>query len=366
MSRINAIRAHKRAHSVFIRADGVYTWAREQVVHRLITRTAQTWNPLRVSTVPHALRAPSAPLLLASHGLRPGPPPWRDEGLMRIRSGVYTHRSAWENLPPWDRYLVRVHAFALARPDAVFSHESAASLLGLPTFGHPRSIHIFDERRTRSVVYGDVTVHTSADPRTVCSFAGIRLMVVEDVVIDLARVLTPAFGLAVADAAMREFGLDGGRLLDRAGAQRSSFGIRRLLWTLAHATALAESPAESISRAVIEWCGFPAPVLQMEHRVDDRTYRSDFCWPDQKIIGEVDGWQKYNPDDAAAAAHAVRAEKRREDALRRQGWSFARWDYAGALAVDPLREALLAAGLAPVRRPEAAALMSVGRNTRSR
>ncbi|GEB47408.1 hypothetical protein MTE01_33530 [Microbacterium testaceum] len=290
---------------------------------------------------------------------------WRDESLLRVRAGVYTVRAAWEALKPWERYLVRVHAFASARQDAVFSHESAASLLGLPVFGHPRAIHIFDGRRSRSVTYGDVTVHTSADERTNCSIAGIRVSAIEDVVIDLARVLPPAFGLAVADAAARSFGLDTPRLLDLAAAQQTTFGARRALWALSRATPLAESPAESVSRAVIEWCGFPAPALQTEHGVDGRIYRSDFCWPERKIIGEVDGWMKYSDTDAAAAAEAVRAEKRREDALRRHGWHVARWDYAGALRVEALRGALLSAGLQPVRRSEGAALVSVGRNTRS-
>ncbi|MCG7417405.1 MULTISPECIES: type IV toxin-antitoxin system AbiEi family antitoxin domain-containing protein [Microbacterium] len=318
-----------------------------------------------MDAVPRSLRASPTPLLLTSDAPRSGPPPWRDDSLLRVRAGIYTMRSAWEGLTPWDRYLVRVHAFALARPDAVFSHESAASLLGLPTFGHPRMIHIFDARRSRSVRYGDVTVHTSADARSACEVAGIRITAVEDVVVDLARALPPALGLAVADAALRSFDLDRERLLDRAAAQRNSFGLRRLQWTLAHATPLAESPGESISRAVIEWCGFPDPALQVEHRVDGRIFRSDFCWPDEKILGESDGWLKYSADDAAAAAFSVRAEKRREDALRRQGWRIARWDYAGALGVDALRRALMAVGLRPVRRPEVAALASVGRNARS-
>lgn len=309
------------------------------------------------------LRASPTPLLLPSHAPRSGPPLWRDESLLRVRSGIYTLRSAWEGLPPWDRYRVRVHAFALSRQDAVFSHESAASLLGLPVFGHPRAIHIFDPRRSRSVRYGDVAVHTSADRRSTCTVAGIHLTTVEDVVIDLARVLPPALGLAVADAALRAFDLDGERLLDRAAAQRNAFGARRLQWTLTHASPLAESPGESISRAVIEWCGFPSPALQQEHRIDGRTFRSDFCWPEQKVIGESDGWLKYTGDDAA---EAVRAEKRREDTLRREGWRIARWDYADALGVDALRTALLAAGLRPVRRPEVAALSSVGRNPRSK
>lgn len=318
-----------------------------------------------MDAVPRSLRASPTPLLLVSDAPRSGPPPWRDESLWRVRAGVYVIRAEWEALPPWERYLVRVHAFALARPDAVFSHESAASLLGLPTFGHPRMIHIFDARRSRSVRYGDVTVHTSADTRSEREIAGIRISAVEDVAIDLARVLSPALGLAVADAALRIFDLDAERLLDRAATQRNESGRRRLQWTLSHATPLAESPGESISRAVIEWCGFPTPELQRDHRVGERVFRSDFCWPEQKIVGESDGWLKYDADDPAAAAEAIRAEKRREDALRRQGWRIARWDYAGALGVSGLRTALIAAGLRPERRPETAALASVGRNARS-
>lgn len=318
-----------------------------------------------MDTAPHSLRASPAPLIRDSSAPRTGPPLWRDESLLRVRAGVYTVRSEWEVLPPWERYLVRVHAFALARAEAAFSHESAAALLGLPIFGHPRAIHIFDGRRSRSVTYGDVAVHTSADARTTCSWAGIRLSVVEDVVIDLVRVLPPALGVAVADAALRSFELEGRRLIDRAAAQRNAFGAGRAQWALSRATPLAESPGESISRAVIEWCGFPTPALQTEHHVDERIYRSDFCWPEQRVIGEINGWVKYSNTDAAAAADAVRAEKRREDALRRRGWRVARWDYAGALGVDGLRNALHAAGLRPVRRAEVAALASVGRNPRS-
>ncbi|MXS74298.1 hypothetical protein CSIV_15895 [Microbacterium sp. CSI-V] len=318
-----------------------------------------------MDAVPRSLRASPTPLLLVSDTPRSGPPPWRDESLWRVRAGVYVIRAEWEALPPWERYLVRVHAFALARPDAVFSHEAAASLLGLPVFGHPRTIHIFDARRSRSARYGDVTVHTSADRRSQHEVAGIRISAVEDVAIDLARVLPPALGLAVADAALRAFDLDGELLLDRAATQRNEFGRRRLRWVLSHATPLAESPGESISRAVIEWCGFPTPELQRNHRVEGRIFRSDFCWPERKILGESDGWLKYGADDPAAAAAAVRAEKYREDALRRQGWRIARWDYAGALGVAGLRNALTAAGLRPERHPETAALSSVGRNARS-
>ena len=60
------------------------------------------------------------------------------------------------------------HAYALVNPDAVFSHESAAALLGLPLFGEPRDIHVYDFARTSS--NGDSATsssHTSADDREV-------------------------------------------------------------------------------------------------------------------------------------------------------------------------------------------------------
>lgn len=315
-----------------------------------------------MDVVHRPLRASPAPLVLTSRVTFSEPPPSRDETLVRVRPGVYTARTRWEGLSPWERYLVRVHAFATVRRDAVFSHESAAALLGLPTFGHPRMIHIFDGRRSRSARYGDVAVHTSADERTMQETAGIRINEVEDVVVDLARVLPPALGVAVADAASRSFGLSATDLLERGSAQRNTFGLRRMVWVLNRATPLSESPGESISRVIIEWCGFPRPALQTEHRIDGRVYRSDFCWPDRKIIGESDGWLKYRGDNAI---EALRAEKRREDALRRAGWHIARWDYAGALGVEGLRSSLIAAGLTPVRRDETGALASVGRNARS-
>jgi hypothetical protein len=50
----------------------------------------------------------------------------------RVRAGVYAPRAAWDGLAPWERYLARVHAYAIVNPDALFAYESAAALLGLP------------------------------------------------------------------------------------------------------------------------------------------------------------------------------------------------------------------------------------------
>jgi hypothetical protein len=314
---------------------------------------------------PPAFRGAPLPLFAAAETPSLGSHPSRDPHLHRIRTGVYTDAAGWAALPPWDRYLLRVHAFRLVNAGAVFSHESAAVLHGLPVFGHPRHIHLFDGRRARSLAYGDVRVHTSADRRRTVERDGIRCSPLADVVVDLARVLPPAFGLAVADAALRTGGITSTELNDLAAAQRNPRGRRKLDWVLARGDLRSESVGESVSRAVVEWCGFPAADQQTEHRVAGRTYRSDLCWPEHRVIGEFDGWAKYDGHNPEAAATAVRAEKTREDALRRAGWRIARWDFAGALRVDGLRDALMAAGLPVVSRVDGRNLRSVGLNPRS-
>lgn len=314
-------------------------------------------------------------------GIRPCPAPLvhardaREAGMhldlrdtaVRIRRGVYTSRARWESLAEWDRYLVRVHALALARPEVVFSHESAAALWGLPLFGHPHDLHIFDARRARSLRYGDVVAHTSVDGRSSTIVGGLHTTTISDTALDLIRCLPPAFALAVADAALRSHPHDVSleALRSIAAGQKNARGRARIPWVLDRADARSESVGESVSRAVIEWCGFPAPELQRSHVVGHRTYRSDFSWPDARLIGESDGWAKYG-EEVAEVARAVRAEKARENALRRAGWTLVRWDLAAALRGSDLRDALAGAGLRPVRRPDTARLHAIAHNPRSR
>jgi len=288
------------------------------------------------------------------------------DAALRVRKGVYTSRARWEEAAEWERYLIRVHALAQARPDAVFSHESAAALWGLPLFGHPRDVHVFDARRSRSLRYGDVTVHTSEDERSFVEHGGLRITSPDDTVLDLVRCLPAAFGLAVVDAALRAFPdavtPDGLRAL--SAQRRNIRGRARIHWAVDRADARAESVGESVSRAVIEWWGFPEPQLQHAHVIEGRTYRSDFAWPYVRVVGESDGWEKYGTamDDAR---RVVKAEKRRENDLRRDGWTVARWDFAEAVRGTGLRDALLAAGVPQVNRPQTARLHAIGRNARS-
>lgn len=290
----------------------------------------------------------------------------RDRSLHRIRPGAYVPASRWEALPPWDRYLLRVEAVARTWTAPVFCLESAAVLSAtLPLFGEPRDIHLLSADGS-SWREGDVVVHGSRDARTLVTVDGMTYTSLLDTAVDLCRVLPPAFALAVADAALRAH--PDGALLDLAAigrAQENRRGVRRLDWVQQRVRPEAESPGESVSRAVIEWLGHEEPELQQEFRYEGVRDRTDFYWRRLRRIGESDGYGKYDAGDPVAMkAHFVR-EKHREDRLRRHEGGFIRWDWADAVRAEPLDAKLRAAGLVPVRPRATGMLATLTRNPRT-
>ncbi len=315
----------------------------------LLSDRAVTSSPLPIVTAADA----------RSLSIRLSASTWR-----RIRVGMYVDRESYLRLPPWQRYAVRVHAFARAHPDAVLCLESAAVVHGFPLFGEPRDIHVFDPDRRRSRRFGDVVVHTSILPRSSERVRGVLVTRRLETVSDLARTLPPVQALAAVDSAISP--AQGGDL--RVGDLRAFAesvpdrrGRARARWVWERADGRSESPAESVSRAVIEWSGFEVPELQREFRYEGALDRVDFHFPRSGAIGECDGWQKYQLEDAPTAARRLADEKRREDRLRRNGHALARWDLTDAWRVAPLVHALSSAGVRQVAPAQAAMLASIAR-----
>lgn len=295
--------------------------------------------------------------------------PRDDHRLHRVRHRVYAPVERWQALKPWERYLARVHAVALLRPEAVFCLESAAALLGLPLFGEPRDVHVFDLGSSTSHRVGDVVRHTSLVAPPVITVGGIHLTSPAATAAALGRALPPAFALAVIDAAIapRQCALT---TLEEIGDTRSSAvasrGIRVLDWAIDAADPSAESPGESVSRAVIAWLGFEPPQLQHTFHYEGAVDRVDFWWPKVRVAGESDGYGKYRLNDPLAARSTLTEEKRREDRLRRHVSGFARWDWADAMRVAPLESALMQAGVPRVSRPQRLMLATLRSHRRSR
>ena len=128
---------------------------------------------------------------------------------------------------------------------------------------------------------------------------------------------------------------------------------RKVHRALEFASPLAESPGESLSRAVIHELGFLAPVLQF--RVDDARGHAgtcDFAWPEHALLGEFDGKVKYTRNLARPRENVediVLREKLREDRLRATGRGMVRWVWSEALDPERFRAKLIAAKL-PLRR----------------
>ncbi len=157
---------------------------------------------------------------------------------------------------------------------------------------------------------------------------GLACTTVARTALDVARRRPPHESFVVLDAALARVGP---REL-RATMARLDwiYDLRSLSTALGLADPLSESALESMSRGWMHEAGVPRPLLQQ--RIDTgsgRSYRVDFLWPDATVIGEADGLSKY------ISIEDVRAEKRREDDLRRLGYTIVRWTY-DELMTDPM------------------------------
>ncbi|GAA5028748.1 hypothetical protein ACFQRL_06705 [Microbacterium fluvii] len=287
--------------------------------------------------------------------------------VVRVCRGVVAPKREWEALRPWERYLARVHAVALTHPGVVFTLESAAALLGMPLFGEPRHVHVLAVTG-KSRQFDGVVVHSSKGQPDLIELDGHVLTSVAQTTVDLCRVLPPAFALATADVLLRAAAAAGEATIDlrkHARATANRRGLRQVDWVAARASAAAESPGESVSRAVIEWLGYEEPEPQEVFHFEDVEDRVDFFFRRVRVAGESDGYGKYDADDAEASKQHFVDEKRREDRLRRHLGGFARWDWADAMRFEPLDRALRSAGLSPLYPRHAAMLATLKSNPRS-
>jgi hypothetical protein len=128
----------------------------------------------------------------------------------------------------------------------------------------------------------------------VVSYRGVLLTSVPRTVIDLARTLPFAQGVAVADSALYA-GLTSKNELAAVIADCPRWpGLRRAREVTAFSDARPESVLESLSRAVFHQAGLPPPDLQVWVGDDvEPIGRADFLWRRYRTVGEADGALKY-------------------------------------------------------------------------
>lgn len=273
---------------------------------------------------------------------------WRSGALTRLARGVYVETEPWRVLPPWEKYLVQVHAVIAIDPRRVICHESAAALLGVLIAYPGRPVHVLaGEGSSRE--YRGVRTHVFVEGRDTIIVDGIRLTSPSATAVDIARTRPPAEALAYADALLR---IDSTIIPESLGALNEALvsgrGRRQACWALERATGIPESVLESASVAVVEWLGYEAPTLQQEFCFEGQLDRCDFYWKDADVIGEADGDTKYSAESGDPTAVIIK-EKGRENRLRRNTAGLVRWGWRELHEIDPVDAALRSAGLQPVR-----------------
>ena len=146
-------------------------------------------------------------------------------------------------------------------------------------------------------------------------------------------------GLAVADSALREYGLVREDLAKFVQAQPHMRGSRQALQTIGWADCRSENGGESVARGIMIELGFCVPELQV--LVEDPShpgceFRVDYVWEigaGRPVFGELDGAVKYAEPGSAGekvSGKVLLAERRREARLTLCNASIMRFSFEEA------------------------------------
>lgn len=280
----------------------------------------------------------------------------RSPKTLRLRRSAYVTAEEWQSLRPEAQHRLCVEAAAGAGgQERVFSHESAAVLLGLPVIGgFPERAHTVQLSSSGGRSSGLLVRHgvKTMPPSVVVD--GIRVTAPARTAVDLARTRTFASGLAATDYALHNELCTREELIAELEALRGCRDRRQALAVVERADGATESVGESLSRARMYELGLPTPELQVRIYDDDGFVgRVDFLWRELGVIAEFDGHLKYRADglSAESAADTVWREKLREDRLRALGYTVVRLIWNDAWETWRLERALASVGVTPIRRP---------------
>jgi hypothetical protein len=272
----------------------------------------------------------------------------RDGTLVPVRRGAYVRERPAERTRD-DEHRELIFATALQLHDAaVISHGSAAVLHRLPTW--PTAIdrvHVTRNRNSGGNRRAVVQVH--AAPLTemdVAAIDGVPVTSLARTVLDLCRTVPIEQAVAAGDRALA-FGLVRAVLEEHLAQMARWPGTRQARRALTLLDPRSESAGESVSRVRLHEDGLPAPELQQNIYDEDGQFvaRVDFCWQEQRTIGEFDGKIKYGRmlKSRQSIEDVLFVEKRREDALRDLGWQIVRWLWADLYRRGVIRDRVLRA-----------------------
>ncbi|WIB76477.1 hypothetical protein DEJ28_12495 [Curtobacterium sp. MCPF17_002] len=245
--------------------------------------------------------------------------------LVRLRANVYIAADVWAGLAPADRHLTRAWAIGpdLSRT-AVFSHQTAALIHGWALIGGTTDrVHVVDdavrgvEHRAGVVRHGLGQCPFGTAP---ARFDGVPVADALTTAVLLALTMEPHVAAVAIDSAVRAGELDVARF-EAALPEGPARGSRRARLVAAALDPLHESVGESYTAIRLVEIGLRSVEPQREFRSGRHVDRVDFWLPEQGVVVEFDGKQKY-VDPAMLGDRSPQEvlwqEKLREDRLRRR------------------------------------------------
>ncbi len=260
----------------------------------------------------------------------------RRVGMLRsLQRGAYVPSVALDSLDQQERHRLKTRAtLAGLRRPAVISHASAAILHGIPLWSVPLGqVHVTRCPPASSDRSARLRVHVARlSDDEICEIDGQSVTTVPRTLLDLGRSVSFESAIVAADFALHTRMTTGSALLAIARETAGIPGSLEASRMVAFADGASESVGESRSRIALARLGLTPPTLQMEiaNEAGQQVAICDFGWRDDSVVGEFDGKIKYGRllKSGQTPGDAVFAEKRREDAIRDQGWEVVRWVWA--------------------------------------
>jgi len=275
---------------------------------------------------------------------------------VRLCRGRYVAQEDWAACSAPERHALRVLAVddrALTSP--VFSHWSAAVLHGLPALRFDGdSVHTLvppeSAARSSGLLVRHRVPHSSEE---IVEIGGLRCTDLARTAFDVARSARFDAGLVCADAALRRLASPCGGAV--SGATLHDFGVAspsgRARRVFRFASALAESPLESLTRLQLARSGFEVREQVRVRAPGGGDYRMDFELLGCGAFLEADGAMKVADERFRAglsAEQVVLREKEREDWVRgTTGKRVVRCRWADVQSADRLSRRLAQFGVRP-------------------
>lgn len=246
----------------------------------------------------------------------------------RFRSpcfGVYAHRDLGDSLE------LRCAALALAIPTAAaFSHDTAATLCGLPLpRGRATGVHISVPVEVTVPYLPGVVGHVGLDSGRVSTLGtGLRVVTPPRTWCDLAPSLNDLAAVILGDAVARHWG-GADRLRSEVAFRDGARGVVRMRRLVGWVRDRVDSPMETRSRLLVVRAGLPEPECGREVHANDGggwIATPDLRWSRYKVAVEYDG-----------AHHTKSRQRRNNDVARNRGLEDDGWKVIVLTADDVLR-----------------------------